>query len=582
MHVGVGYGLANAIIIETNANNLIIIDTTENLLVLKQIYESVNFKKGKPRKIKKVIFTHHHPDHIMGVGYLAELAESFGQDLYDPSQVDIIAHATFLNHAERLAATVKSVYGRAAGQFGNLNPPELQLNSGLGPLLVVDKSLKITFTEPTTTFEEDLKFTLDEINFHLFYAPGETDDQINIYLPDENFLFIGDNLYESFPNIYAIRGVPNRSAKQWSNSIRKCIRIVDENTNNSQSPSAPLTIIGSHHEPIRQDAIEILTTYADGIQFVHDATIRLMNQSKLSREEIVRQVIESYPEKFKNFYYLKEYYGTLEWSIKGILDGYLGWFDGDVKNLKIYENKEKRWLEVLGGCQKVVETVSSGLEKIEKQKPQAEDSIVSQQSSEDTTPWHLSHTWSASETENDLLFYLDLISLCKDQNLELYNQILKYLANYQSNPLARNYFLKVALDVDDSFSPAMQKRAIKSKYASSLNGIFNSITTMMRPGFKHNKYWLQVYITDLDKYFNIVYDNYNYHRFVGPEIENSLLRSQDYSHGPSFKIEVEEQDLRDFLAAPGSGVLNFISGRKNIKLSGDKMEFINFISYLEQ
>jgi glyoxylase-like metal-dependent hydrolase (beta-lactamase superfamily II) len=40
----------------------------------------------------------------------------------------------------------------------------------------------------------------------LVHAPGETDDQVVVFLPADRVLFAADNFYEAFPNLYAIRG----------------------------------------------------------------------------------------------------------------------------------------------------------------------------------------------------------------------------------------------------------------------------------------------------------------------------------------------------------------------------------------
>ncbi|MRS03493.1 hypothetical protein EG832_09790 [bacterium] len=39
------------------------------------------------------------------------------------------------------------------------------------------------------------------------------------------------------------------------------------------------------------------------------------------------------PEQLRDLPYLGEYYGTIQWSIRSIYHGYLGWFDGNPTNL---------------------------------------------------------------------------------------------------------------------------------------------------------------------------------------------------------------------------------------------------------
>ena len=40
----------------------------------------------------------------------------------------------------------------------------------------------------------------------LKHCPGETPDQIVVWLPEKKVLIAADNYYKSFPNLYAIRG----------------------------------------------------------------------------------------------------------------------------------------------------------------------------------------------------------------------------------------------------------------------------------------------------------------------------------------------------------------------------------------
>ena len=39
------------------------------------------------------------------------------------------------------------------------------------------------------------------------------------------------------------------------------------------------------------------------------------------------------PEHLSSLPYLQEFYGSLEWAVKGIYGGYVGWFDGNPVNL---------------------------------------------------------------------------------------------------------------------------------------------------------------------------------------------------------------------------------------------------------
>lgn len=55
-------------------------------------------------------------------------------------------------------------------------------------------------------FDDELNIELAGIKIFLKHAPGETPDQICVWLPDKKVLIVGDNYYHAFPNLYAIRG----------------------------------------------------------------------------------------------------------------------------------------------------------------------------------------------------------------------------------------------------------------------------------------------------------------------------------------------------------------------------------------
>ena len=87
-----------------------------------------------------------------------------------------------------------------------------------------------------------------------------------------------------------------------------------------------------------KNALSDLKIYADGISFIHDQTVRMLNDN-YEHEDIVKEVVDKFP--FKNFGPLKQNYGTMEWTIKGIIDGYIGWFNGKVEFLFNYDQSRR-------------------------------------------------------------------------------------------------------------------------------------------------------------------------------------------------------------------------------------------------
>ena len=79
----------------------------------------------------------------------------------------------------------------------------------------------------------------------------------------------------------------------------------------------PAHLAPSHTRPVsgEQEVAEILTAYRDAIQFVHDQTIRGMNQG-LTPDELVERI--ELPPHLRDHPWLRELYGTVEWSVRSV------------------------------------------------------------------------------------------------------------------------------------------------------------------------------------------------------------------------------------------------------------------------
>jgi alkyl sulfatase BDS1-like metallo-beta-lactamase superfamily hydrolase len=308
IHVAIGYGLANAILIE-GRDGLIIVDAMESAEAAEAVKKV--FARISTKPVKALIYTHFHSDHIGGGRILA------GND-----RPEVYCHAETLAHMNRTATiTRETTYRRAMRQFGTLLPEGGLINAGIGPRLEYDQTKRLALLPPTQTFAgERLDLDIAGIKLVLMHAPGETPEQIIVWLPEQRVLLPADNFYHSFPNLYAIRGTAYRDVMRWVKSLDRMRALQAE------------YLIPQHTRPIvgAQEIYAALTDYRDAIQFVHDQTIRWMNRG-LPPEAIVERV--RLPAHLAAQPYLQEYYGTVAWSVRAIFDGYLGWFGGNATDL---------------------------------------------------------------------------------------------------------------------------------------------------------------------------------------------------------------------------------------------------------
>jgi alkyl sulfatase BDS1-like metallo-beta-lactamase superfamily hydrolase len=112
---------------------------------------------------------------------------------------EVYSHESTFRHLKRIASvTRETTYRRAMRQFGSLLPEGGIVNCGIGPELKFDENSTIAILPPTRTFGSDLlELDIAGLKLVLRHAPGETPDQIIIWLPQKKVLLPADNFYKS-------------------------------------------------------------------------------------------------------------------------------------------------------------------------------------------------------------------------------------------------------------------------------------------------------------------------------------------------------------------------------------------------
>jgi len=236
------------------------------------------------------------------------------------------------------------------------------VNSGIGLCLCIglDEGLA-PLRFPTHTFDDKLETSIGGTPVTLIHAPGETDDQIVVWLPSQKLLVAADNVYEAFPNLYTIRGTANRDTLQWADTLDKMRAL------------RPRIMVPCHTFPVKgEDEIaNILQTYADGIRFVHDQTVRRMNKGEhpISAARAIQEDWRHHAKHLSSHPYLREHYGTVEWSSRAVTTGYVGWFSGRGSELWPLSppQRAKEMLALVGSGEKLVEAAEQALVTAEKE-----------------------------------------------------------------------------------------------------------------------------------------------------------------------------------------------------------------------
>ena len=81
---------------------------------------------------------------------------------------------------------------------------------------------------PDITFDETLSLDVGDTRFELFHTPGETPDHLTVWVSKLKAVFLGDNFYESFPNMYTLRGTRPRWPLEYISALEKVMSLEPE------------------------------------------------------------------------------------------------------------------------------------------------------------------------------------------------------------------------------------------------------------------------------------------------------------------------------------------------------------------
>ncbi|MCZ7588999.1 MAG: MBL fold metallo-hydrolase [Gaiella sp.] len=289
------------------------------------------------RPVKAMIYTHSHVDHFGGVkGILAEERVASGE-------VPVIAPDGFLHHAvaENVFAG-PAMLRRAGYMFGAALEcgPAGQIGAGIGQTISTGTVTLIAPTLDITRTGETL--TLDGVELVFQLTPGtEAPAEMNFYVPRHRALYAADNASHTQHNILTIRGALVRDAHAWAHYLTETIALWGDELE---------VVFGGHHWPTwgRERAVEYLATQRDLYLYLHDQTLRLLNQGYTGPE--IAELLEL-PPALEQQWHTRGYYGSVSHNVKAIYQRYMGWYDGNPANLWPHppEAAAKRYVEAMGG-----------------------------------------------------------------------------------------------------------------------------------------------------------------------------------------------------------------------------------------
>ena len=302
------------------------------------------------RPVKAVVVTHSHADHFGGIrGFVSAEEVASGA-------VRVFAPEGFVQHAvaENVYAGV-AMSRRAGYMYGAAlaRGPRGQVGAGLGQTVSTGTVSLLAPTDVvTTTGHEE---TVDGVRMLFQMAPDtEAPSEFLIYLPDHRALCSAEDATHVLHNLLTLRGAVVRDPHGWAGYLTETVDLFGDEVE---------VVFASHHWPTwgNERVVEFLSLQRDLYKYLHDQTLRMLNQGLVGAE--IAEAIQL-PPALENTWHTRGYYGSVSHNVKAIYQRYLGWFDGNPAHLWEHPPVERarRYVDAMGGVDAVVEQASEAFD----------------------------------------------------------------------------------------------------------------------------------------------------------------------------------------------------------------------------
>ena len=294
------------------------------------------------KPVLAVIYSHSHVDHYGGVGGVITAEDAAS------GKVKVIAPEGFLEHAvsENIIAG-PAMLRRSRFQFGITlgHGPEAEITSGLGPRPSLGSLTLIAPNELVTRTGQEI--IVGDVTMVFQLTPGtEAPAEMNFHLPQFRAVFMAENANLTMHNLLPARGALVRDCKAWADYLTESIRLFGGKSD---------TMFAAHGIPRfgQDEIVAFLTSHRDAYKFLHDQTVRLINNGLTSTE--IAEVL-ALPDVLAKQWFNRGYYGTMSHNSKAIYQRYIGWYDANPANLNPLppEPAAKKYVEAMGGAANVM------------------------------------------------------------------------------------------------------------------------------------------------------------------------------------------------------------------------------------
>lgn len=317
-HVAFYKSFSNVTVAKT-AESAVLIDTGSfHPVAHKRSFDGV--RSETQARVDTAIYTHGHVDHAYGLPPFIAEAESKGWDA-----PRIIGHELVCCRMERYIETCgyNSIINER--QFGH--PIEWPTN----PI------------RPTETYRDGKTITVDDLEFQLTHAKGETDDHTWVFIPEDRVLCTGDLFIWAAPNAGNPQKV-QRYVKEWAQALR------------AMAALKPVVLLPGHGLPVYGEdrAGDALTNTATYLESIYTDTLKLINEGARIND-IVHGVRP--PESLRDLPYLQPIYDEPEFIVRTIHRCLAGWYSGIPSELKPapFAEQAREIVALAGGVEALLE-----------------------------------------------------------------------------------------------------------------------------------------------------------------------------------------------------------------------------------
>ncbi|MFN4329685.1 MAG: alkyl/aryl-sulfatase [Limnobacter sp.] len=334
-----GFDLSNMTLIE-GKTGWIIVDTLTSVETAKAAMAFVKQHLGE-KPVSAIVFTHSHVDHFGGALGVVTAEEAKARKVPVVAPIGFMEEATSENVLVGTAMARRSIF-----MYGNSLPRSTTgvVDNGLGKAVAYGQ---VSLLPPTLIIKDSSEeHTIDGVKFVFHNVPGsEAPSEFVFYLPEMK-AFGGAELFgHTLHNLYTLRGAKVRDGLRWANYMSQAM---------DYAADAEVSF-HQHNWPVwgKERIAEFMGKQRDTYKFIHDQTVRHLNQGLTSEE--ISEIVQLPPE-LDGYMSTRGFYGTVRHNVKAVYQFYMGWYDANPANLNPLPPVEaaKRYVALAGGEEAVV------------------------------------------------------------------------------------------------------------------------------------------------------------------------------------------------------------------------------------